>query len=327
MLLNAFRAKNQWVVILVPLLGLVWWIPAFLGEEHVPFLFDIAPLPLQEILLSWTDKVPLVSVLLAFLVLVGAGFMLVQINTRYMLVRNRTYLPALFFVIIGSSIGGLQRVNPVFFAVFFMILGLFSLINSQRHERLSYEIFNASFLFGMAALFYPFALFFLVLIWIALVILRPLFWREWFFSISGFLTPFILFTGFDFLVTGNLSAYIDAYKDVFYSSYDYPFYDAKHHVFFVYLFFTIFLASLHMIQVYPTRKILPRKVFLLFFWFFLLTLGVYFSLPMASVELILILAVPVSFLLANYFDEVRRVKVAMWLIWGFMATLAWIRYF
>jgi hypothetical protein len=67
------------------------------------------------------------------------------------------------------------------------------------------------------------------------------------------------------------------------------------------------LASQFLMQAYSARKIISRRAYSLLLWLFINTIAVFFLIEQASVELIYIAALPLSFLLANYWVFIRAV--------------------
>jgi hypothetical protein len=65
------------------------------------------------------------------------------------------------------------------------------------------------------------------------------------------------------------------------------------------------IASQFILKTVQSMKILPRKAFTVIFWLFINTIAVYGLVKQASVEMIFLVAIPVSYLLSNYFTFMR----------------------
>lgn len=307
MLLRFFRLTNAPVILMIPLLGLLLWLSPLFSVPESTFFFDKAQMPLYKFV---TDFIPVRSFagsLLTFALVILQGYMLVRLNTRFIFINNRTYLPVLFFVMITASVPELQRLNPVIFSGFFLILALEKIFDSYGNSGLDYNIFLASFYLSVGALFYPFLIFFMVTVWISLALLRPFKWREWLFTIIGFLLPVFFAFSFYYLVYDQPLRLITDVKAVIDFNYHSPDYQLPSIIFLGIIMFLIAMASQFILIVYPNKKIISRKAFSVFLWLFVNTILAYLLIHKVSVELLFIGAIPISFLLSHYFTFVRSV--------------------
>jgi hypothetical protein len=317
MLLRLFRSTGAQILVLIPLMGFLLWLPSIISPPKTQFLFDAYPMPTYKLVREIIPVESLFGSVLTFGLILFQSLLLVRLNTRFIFINNRTYLPALFFVLITAAIPELQRLNPVIFSGFFLLLAVEQLFNAYRHEKVAYEIFSASFLISLGATFYPFLIFFLFIVWASLVILRPFIWREWVFSIIGFFLPWFFVFSYYYLIHGDPHKIFTDYALIFGSGYKFKYYSGLTYGFVSFLVFLILLASQFIIKEYTGKKILPRKAFLLFLWLFVNTILVYLLVEQTSAELIFLGAIPVSYLLSNYFNFMRSHR------WGdiFLFTL------
>jgi hypothetical protein len=146
------------------------------------------------------------------------------------------------------------------------------------------------------------------LVFVALVIMRPVIWREWITSLVGLILPYALLIGFWFLFGDDISGLLISMIDQF---------SIIHSDMSFNLFVKLFLAmtgimtisgSVLMIQTLPVRKIFARKVFLFFFWMFLFSLFAYLIISNSGIELILFASFPLAFLFSEYFLQMRFKK-------------------
>jgi len=160
MVLRFFRSTSSQIILFVPLLAVLLWLRPIINIPGHNFLFDTQPMPFYNWVLHFLPVHSIISIMITLLFVVIQGFLLVSINTRFIFINNRSYLPALFFVIITASIYNIQTLNPVIISGFFLLLSFQKLFESFRHDRqLAYEIFSASFYISIGALFYPFMIF------------------------------------------------------------------------------------------------------------------------------------------------------------------------
>jgi uncharacterized membrane protein len=68
----------------------------------------------------------------------------------------------------------------------------------------------------------------------------------------------------------------------------------------------ILVSLVRLLQLMNTKKIKSRKTFSLIIWTFFIAIAVYFAVPSASLEMVWIIAMPVSYLLTHYFIFVKK---------------------
>ncbi len=71
------------------------------------------------------------------------------------------------------------------------------------------------------------------------------------------------------------------------------------------VFLLILIASLYMLRVYQFKKIYIRNYYMIFFWLFVSSL-VFFVLTRFDPGIIYVFALPVSYILSNYFINSRK---------------------
>lgn len=325
MLLRFFRSTGAFIIFAIPFFGLLLWLKSIIKAPDVVFLFDNHPMPLYKFI---TDIIPYTSfygTLLTLIMVIIQGFLLVRLNTRFIFINNRSYLPALFFVFISASIPDLQRLNPVIFSGFFLLLALEKIFESYKAEKIAYEYFLAAFFISIGTLIYPFLLFFLITLWIGLSIFRQFNWREWIFTFLGFLVPQFFVFSFYYLMHNDPGRLFSDYKSIFIASYKFPEYNYPIVAFVIFMAILTLIASQFMLRSFQSKKILPRNGFMVFLWLFINCIMVFIVIRQASVELIFIAAIPLSYLIANYFALMKSVFWGNVLLLVMIILLVWIQ--
>lgn len=317
MLLRFFRSTAAPVILLIPFLGILLWLRAFLVTPDTQFFFDKTQMPLYKVVSYFWEVKTLAATLFTCSLVLIQGFLLIRLNTMFIFINNRSYLPALFFIMITAAIPDLQRLNPVIFSGFFLLLALERIFSTYGNNKLAYDYFIATFYLSVGSLFYPFLAFFMLTVWISLAVLRPFNWREWVFSIIGFLLPVFFTMSYYYLVYNQPGLLIDDIKSIFkFNSQPYD-YTLPVIAFLVTILFILILASQFMFRIFTSMKIFPRKAFTIFFWLFINAILIFLFVNKASFELLIVAAIPLSYLLAHYFALLKNV------FWGnvFLITL------
>lgn len=322
MITKLYKEIKPFVLFLILLTGMVFWLKAVILPEAVPFPFDSQPMPFYRWTVGFFQRLPILSVITGFLLTLFLGTLLVRLNTTYFFINQRTYLPALFFILGSSIFVPLQRVNPVLIAGLFLMIAIFRMFGTYKNAKTSFQFFDAGIWIGLGSLFYVNLIFYLPVLWIGMIILRPFIWREWLITIFGFITPVVLTLTIHYLIRGEIMSQLVIFRENLIEPYHFENFDLFHLLFFSFLGLLILIFSLHMIRKISTKKISSRKYLKIMLWIFILTLITYFFAPSASVELVFILFIPLSYLFTHFFVSVRSAWLSDILYVLFLASLA-----
>lgn len=300
MFLRLFRSTGAQVIVFIPFLGALLWMHSLLNIPHSQFLFDRVSMPLYKAVVGVLPPGTMQASGFTLLLVIILSFVLSRLNTRFMILNNRSYLPAIMFVMITASYPGLQRLNPVIFAAFFLLFALDRIFKSYHRDRIAYEIFEAAFYISLGSLFYPFLIFFVFIVWVGLTVLRPFRWREWVFSILGLALPLFFMGSYYYLTLGEPLQLFYDFKAVFEAKYSFADYHVLFIIFIGFVIVMMVLGSEFMLKELQGKKIFPRKMFTVLLWLFINIMAVYVAVPQASGELLILASIPASFLLAHY---------------------------
>ncbi len=203
MLIGKFKSNHPFLYVVLVFLALVLWIDGFIHYKQTSLQYDNAA-PLYGWIANFFDKLPFLSVLLSFLFMLLQTFMFNKVICDKNLVDRNSHLPALLFMVLMSSSFSMFGLQPIWFANFFLILALDKIFDVFSEDDVFIEIFNVGFLVSLASLFYLPALWFIILVFSALIIYFLLNIRGIIASIIGFVTPYffvaLYFYWFDMLV-------------------------------------------------------------------------------------------------------------------------------
>jgi hypothetical protein len=324
MILKLLIANRKAGYILIPVVVLfVWAIHSFLNPETPPG--DQGSL---TGLLGYTTLFENVFVgrITFFVLLLLNGILVVRINRQYVLSHSKSVLPAIIFIFLTSVVPGYRDCYTVWISVTFLLIGIEFLFVSFDERKPYSWLFNAGFFLGVASCFY-----------IDLVVLVPAFmiggwflardshWREYLLPLMGFLVPWILVPSVYFL-TDHTPRMIGVFLFSIHSG-DQPFFQNTTMVVFLsFLAFFTILGSYKMILVYDEKKISYRKYFILFFIMFISLVLAFILVPAVTGEIFTVSALPVSFLLSNFFDSVRRPLVSEIMFLLFLAVVFYLQF-
>lgn len=320
MLLRIFKGAQPAHFVFVPVFAVILWLKYLIIPQPVAVAFEPNPMPLYSILSSWFGAYDLISKLFTLLLIIIISLWLSRLNTRFIILGSRTYLPTFLFLIIVSGFQPLQQMNPAVFACFFLVCSFEIMFETFKKEGLALKFFQAAFLVSLASLFYVRSAYFMLVVWTALIILRPFLWREWVFTLMGFILPYILLFSIYYLAGLSLQDNLVLIIENFMPERQTESFNLYYLLFYGVILLLIIAATLRMLKTNQRLKNYIRKFYRLNFWIFVLTLAVYLILYRASNEFIYFMAVPVSYILTHYLYNMRS-RLAGEIIAGVLLSL------
>jgi len=291
---------------LIFIFAVMLWIPGFLSQETGAFYFPVQPMPFYRAVADILAENVLLTRILAFLFLLFQSFLMVRLNVKFILIRQRTFLPALIFILLCSFYFPHLQFSEYLFGSLGMLLILDLILGSYKQEPDSWKFFEAGLVLGVTTLFYARMIYFIPFIWIAQIILRPFSWREWILPLAGIFVPAFILVSVRYLLG------MDPWQawNIFYdnlNSFQFSFnFTLSYIIIAVYIFLLVLLASGYMLRVFQFRKIYIRNYFLTFFWLFLISALLFTFLTRFDPGIIYVAAIPVAFLISNYFINAKR---------------------
>jgi len=181
--------------VLVMIIAILIWIPSFIIPENYTGVTSYAYNIILEVFGSNNFAITIASF---FLTLITALFLnLYAINSGF--VGKVSTLTFALFIIFSSTLTGEYHNNPSIWINFILVFVWINLMQLPYKLNTIPIILNASFLVGIASLFYSQLVFLFVLIWMAIFIHRIVTWRNLLVTLIGVTLPyFFLLTWFYF---------------------------------------------------------------------------------------------------------------------------------
>lgn len=310
MLLKALKSNQPFYFLLIPLVAVIFWIKSLITPVAYPFFQGEDMMILYQPVSFLLGKSPLASGIVALFFVILLVFLILKLNIQYAFIRGRSFLPSSLFIIIISGLHELHSMHPVYFAALFLILAIDRIFNSYEKEVIHSNAFESAIFLAIGSLFYLNLIFFFPILWIGFIIVKPkVNWREFVITIIGFIFPwaaaFTYYAATDQieelsrLLISNLT-----FHQVFLKG------NLPVQIYIGFLVFLTLLGSIFIVGQYDEKKISSRKYFKTFFWIFLIASVLVFVVPSVSQEIVLLLAIPLTYLIANYLIYMKRQ------IWG-----------
>ena len=266
MFIRFFKTNQPASFLALPPFAALLWLISWLnpaipdGIIHMPFYSGF----------SFLNTVPLLSELIAFLLVLAQSFYLNYLINKYDLRDSRersNFLTALFGIFLLSVFPAFRTLLPQHFAGIFLLLMLDRIFDSYRKDSAFTHCFDAGLFASIASLFYFPAVIFFFLVWTGFVVLRAFNWREWVISFFGFIIPWLFVITYYFwfdMLDGFFNQQIGSLFSASYFDFGKPENAVLILVFIGLLFFP---AALNFVKLMSSGKIRTNKFLLLFAWF------------------------------------------------------------
>ena len=307
MLLRIFKGTGPGVIFLIIIILIAVWVSAILNQRlHPRFIYESDPMPLYGFVKLLIHNSHNLGVILSFLLVSLMAFLMVNFNTTVFFIHERTFLPAFFYVLFGGLFPDQQLLNPVIPASIFLMLAIMRIMDGYHKTGTAYNYFDAGILISTGSLFYANLIWFGLLVIIGIALLRTGNAKGIVISVLGLLTPYLITFGIYYVLGKDIFALMKLIGDnLFTRSTFYPL--PRLTVVALILIVALIIVSLvQLMQRMNSKKIKSRKTFSLMIWTLLISITVYFALPSASVELVWLVSIPVSYFLTHYFVFVKK---------------------
>ncbi len=306
MILRTLKSNQAINLLFVPAIVIIFWLKDLIS----PFSYQFYPGENSNILFapinSFTDNLDFVRVLISLILVIIIAALVQVVNDRYMFIRVRTKLPSVLFVIIVSGFTDLHTLHPVFPATIFLLLAIYSLFATFEKIKPYSNIFNAGFFIGVGIFFYFNLIVLLPAFIIGITILtRENSWRKYIILIIGILVP-VFFVFSYAVITGQISEMLTVITQNIVTPVNHFQSNISLHIFLAILFLLTLIGSVNIMQQYDSKKVSSRKYFAIFLIIFVLSFLSFTFIPVTSQEMLVIIAIPITYLISNLFVSIKR---------------------
>lgn len=176
-------------LVLLALVLSFWVVSYFVFPAQPPIYTDAV---ISSVFSFHLSSIPQIAFAISLLIVFFNGFLIAQLNNKYTLIRNRTFLPVFIFLLMLSFWADVQTNCWAHFATTLFLLSLFSIFGMYRNRQNSESAFASSLFLALAGFFvFPF-IFFIPVYWIGMMQMKGFSLRTFLASIFGCITPWIL---------------------------------------------------------------------------------------------------------------------------------------
>ncbi|HSL85916.1 MAG TPA: DUF6427 family protein [Bacteroidales bacterium] len=310
MLLRIFRNTDPFVIFLIVAAVVLFSMNSLLnpGMESTT-LSDADPMPLYALLKAVTANNFLAGVIVTMLMLLLMAYMLVSLNTSVIFIDERTFLPAIIYILLVSLFPDYLVLNPVLPAALLLIAAVRKIMDTYRVQGIAYDLYDAGFLLSAGSLFYANFIFFGILLVAGIIILRSIVFRELFLALLGFMTPYLLISAIWYISGRETFEVLDLLSNNIRA--DIPDYiqELLPVLLLIFPVMLVIISILHLLSVINTKKIKSRNTFYLLLWVLVISVVVFIISPSVSVDIIWLAGIPAAYFLSHFFVFMRNKRV------------------
>jgi hypothetical protein len=319
MFLRILKSNPLIALVFPPLVAVLIWGAMFITHQAV---ISRSGMPMFDVLCGWLVKTPLLALLVGIAMLLLQAFVWNAFINKESLLKQSSYFPVLFYILLFSCRPLQIGFYPALVSSMFLILSLKRLSESYKKEKALSEAFDAGIFIGIASLIYLPVSVFLLFLWIALLTIRSIVWREFVVSFIGFILPFgfalayysIFLSPEDFWYD-KLLAVASGYKN----SFVLPWPE-------IFLWCVLGVISLISLFVFLGRVadnvVKNQKIWALMVWFLGFAIITVVISPQKDGRALSLLGVPLSFIFSNYFLRARSKWIPEFLFLLILAAIA-----
>jgi hypothetical protein len=278
-------------------------------------------MPFYRLIFGGIHTTPVLNRIATLLILTLISYMIIRIAVRYLLLQFRSLMPALFFILFSMVLPGTQQISPALLGSLFFFLSFAILFDTHDKAPDTYLVFTASVVLVIGSMFYLKLIWFLPLVWAGLFTLRAATWRELFFPVLAFLLMGLFLITWYWGIEDDISALGTLLRENL--AFEGSFISYHLSTYFYYGLFIILVgfASAYMANRFQTRKTMTQNIYQVLFFMFVA--GVLFYLLIARFDptTLVFMAMPVSYILSNYFHQKKSHwahEAAMWILLGLL---------
>lgn len=256
-----------------------------------------------------------------YLLIIAGMFLVNRISVNQEIAEKQNYFPVFIYLLLSLSAVQPFQLSAQVCANIFILFSIYKLFDSYRKEQVIEPIFEAAFYLSLSAFISFNSIINFPFFFIALFILRPFNWREWIIALLGFLAPVFIYECIAYLSNFNQWYFLKV-AGTFFAHFKTPSF-SEYYLPLLFLLVLLFLSStLYVFISGAGNTVKKQRAKSVFFWYFLFNIVGLFSGGSNSSQMILIFAIPLTFLIGEYLFSIKSIKITNTLLTLLMLCLA-----
>lgn len=248
---------------------------------------------------------PILNLLIAALIVFAQALLFNKMVNNHGILSKSSFMPAACYIIACSVFAPFLSLTPPLICNFFLLFIFNKILTEYKKSNSIAAMFDLGLVIAVGTLFYfPFVVF-LLLLWVALLVFKPFYWREWLSAAIGFIT-LIFILGVYYFWNDRLLSFYEIWKPL---STKLPFYINIQVLDYIVLFpilTCVLLSMIHLRQTFFKSYVLVRKSFQLSLYILLLAIVSFYLKTDFRINHFLLCAIPVSLAMSYYFIHAKK---------------------
>ncbi len=315
-MLEIYKKYNFTSIYLEVFILILLWLSSFIAPTAY-VLPQESTSALFELILHWLNVLNLSKVAVLFILFCLQVFAMAFFSNRYKIFETNTFIAGLVFIVLLAP-PQLHFFNPVIIANFFIIRAIYQLPKMMAMKKSILDFFKIAVMMAIATIVYPQYLVFLPFfsLWMVITV-RSKLTKEVFVVILGFFITYLLFYEMFYLTQGYVYDFSELFELLKGQGYKMKFtWSAL--TFFIAIALILVFATIGLLSKIGFKTFEKRIVFQLSLIFSFITILTYVVVPSAGFELWYSLAIPVSFIISDFFINMKLNYSGIVVFWSFV---------
>jgi len=326
MILKILKNNRPYNFILILVLAGLLGFHSFLKPEPWQFFYLGNQMPLYNLFLQLIKSNPLINCLFPIVSIFLISLLLLRLNVDFPVIQKKTFLiPSIFVIILGGFVF-IHNMHPVYFGILFLLFSLNRLFSAcTKDSGVLSCAFDAGFYIGVGSLFYFPLIFYFFVVWAGLFKIHgQLHGRSFLLSLIGTLLPWLMVFSYCFF-TDTQSVFNHIIYQNFYASAIRQATEIPYYIYIGFLFLLTVISVYYLLSYVNIQKVATRKYFGILFWILIISIAIFILVPSVSEEILVIMAVPLSFMFSNFMISVKKEIFGDIILMIFIVLIFWIQ--
>jgi len=310
------------------LLLIAIFIPSFidaLGANGTRELQAYTCMPFYDLIFGAIHKVPVINHLVAMLVIMLISYILIRIGVRDQLLKQRSLMPAIFFILFTAALPEARQVSPTLIGSLFYLLSFVILFEVQDKQPDTLSIFVASLILVLGSMFCLKLIWFVPLIWISLWTIRQVTLRELFYPVAAYMLMALLLFTWYWGIRANGSEFVKLVQENMAIEGTFGAFHFSVYILYGFMLLLVIIASIYMANRFQTMKTKVQKIYQVMFYMFLAGILFFHFIARFDPVGLVYMAIPVSFVLSNYFHRKKSPWIHEIIIWILLGLVVYVQ--
>jgi hypothetical protein len=327
MLLRILKSNTLFSSLLIPVIGVFFWIHSFQSPQLLNLNLANGAMPLYYLVYNYMKEQVFWQLFIAFILVMINSFFIAQLGSSFLFLKKRSYLPGIIYLITVSSLQVLHSLLPVHLATLFVLISIYLIFDTYHKKVEITYTYNASFFLALASLFYFPVVFLFPLVWISIFVLqKDDNWRLLAVPILGFGTPWLFMWAFSFMT----DSYATLWKEMvtlLWTNHNGYLFEPYFLLLSTVVILLTTLGSFSVLSVYQRIKVSARKYFVILYWMLGLVVVSALGLMTIGPEIVALSTIPVAYFISHYLHSDKKPVLKEVLTWIYLGVMVFVLYF